>query len=178
MVQENDTKNEQVLHWHCVECNKNAVGMLKLIKVMQERQDKMENKISKLKKEINGVKKFADDASKKCMEIMRKEMANVVKSMIENMNEIKTSLAQEATKLETAIEAKFVDSVGKEEMFSCVRELREEVVVISNEANKAVEKKIIFVAEELEIEKRKNNLIFFGIKENGTMSDKDTVVKF
>ena len=31
------------------------------------------------------------------------------------------------------------------------------------------------VAEELEIEKRKNNLIFFGIKENGTMSDKDTV---
>ena len=46
---------------------------------------------------------------------------------------------------------------------------------ISNEANKAVEKKVIFVAEELEIEKRKNNLIFFGIKENGTMSDKDTV---
>ena len=60
-------------------------------------------------------------------------------------------------------------------MFSCVRESREEVVGISNEANKAVENKVILVAEELEIEKRKNNLIFFGIKGNGTMSDKDTV---
>ena len=91
------------------------------------------------------------------------------------MNEIKISLAQEATKLETTIEAKLVDSVGKEEVFSCVRELREEVLGISNEANKAVEKKVILVAEELEIEKRRNNLIFFGMKENGTMSDKDTV---
>ena len=51
------------------------------------------------------------------------------------MNEIKTSVAQEATKLETAIEAKLVDSVEKEEVFSCVRELREEVVGIGNKAN-------------------------------------------
>ena len=71
------------------------------------------------------------------------------------MNEIKTSLAQEATKLGTDIEANLVDSVGKVEVFSCVRELREEVVGVSNEENKAVEKKVNFVAEELEIEKRK-----------------------
>ena len=40
-------------------------------------------------------------------------------------------------------------------MFSCVRELREEIVGISNEANRAVQKKVILVAEELKIEKRK-----------------------
>ena len=40
-------------------------------------------------------------------------------------------------------------------MFSCVRELREEVVSISNAANKAVEKKVTLVAEELEIKKKK-----------------------
>ena len=106
---------------------------------------------------------------------MRKEMADVVKSMNEDMKELKTSLAQEATKLETAIDAKLVDSVGKEELFICVRELREEVVGISNEANKAVKKKVILVTEELKIEKRKNNLILFSIKDNGTMSDKKTV---
>ena len=161
------------VYWQCAEYNKNAVGVLKLIKV--ERQSRMEKEISELKMEINGVKKCADDASKKCIEIMKKEMADVVKSMSEDINEIKTSLAQEAMKLETAIEAKLVDSVGKEEVFSCVRELREEVIGISNEANKAVEKKVILIAEELEIEKSKNNLIFVGIKENGTMSDKDTV---
>ena len=94
-----------------------------------------------------------DDASKKCKKIMRKEIADVVKSISEDMIEIKTSLTQEATKLETVIEAKLVDSVGKEEVFSCVREM-EEVVGISNEANNAVEKKVILVAEELEIEKR------------------------
>ena len=53
-----------------------------------------------------------------------KKMADVVKSMSEDMNEIKTSLAQEAMKFETAIEAKLVDSVRKEEVFSSVRELR------------------------------------------------------
>ena len=111
------------------------------------------------------------------MEIMRNELADVVKSMSEDVNEIKTSLAQEATKLETAIEAKLVDSVGKEEVFSRVRELRE-VVGISNEANKAVEKKVILVAEELKIEKRKNNLIFFGIKENGTVPTRIQLTKF
>ena len=36
VVQESATKDEQVLHWHCAECNKNAAGVLKLIKVMQE----------------------------------------------------------------------------------------------------------------------------------------------
>ena len=44
-------------------------------------------------------KKCADDASKKGMDIMRKEMADIVKSMSEDVNEIKTALAQEATKL-------------------------------------------------------------------------------
>ena len=78
-----------------------------------------------------------------------------MKSINEDMNEIKTSLPKEATKLETAIEANLADSVGKEEVFSRARELREEVVEISNEANKAGEKKVILVAEELEIEKRK-----------------------
>ena len=79
VVQDSATKDEQILHWHCAECNKNVVGVLKLIKVMQERQDRMEKEISELKKEINGVKKCADDASKKRIEIMRKEMADVVK---------------------------------------------------------------------------------------------------
>ena len=35
----------------------------------------MKKEIGELKKEMNGVKKYVDDASKKCMEIMRKEMA-------------------------------------------------------------------------------------------------------
>ena len=115
VVQESATKDEQLLHWHCAECNKNAVGVLEMIKVMQERQDRMEKEISELKKEINGVKKCVDDASRKYMEIMRKEMAAVVKSMNEDMNKMKTFLAQEAMKLETAIEIKLVDSVGERE---------------------------------------------------------------
>ena len=40
-------------------------------------------------------------------------------------------------------------------MFSRVRELREEVVGISNEANKVVEKKVILVVEELELKREK-----------------------
>ena len=112
VVQESGIKDEHTA-LHCAECNKNAVGVLKLIKVMQERRDRMEKEISELKKEINGVKKCADDASKKCIEFMKKEMADVVKSMSEDMNEIKTSLAQEATKLETVIEANLLILLGK-----------------------------------------------------------------
>ena len=47
-------------------------------KVMQGRQDRMEKEISELKKEVSGVKKSVDDASKKCMETMRKDMADIV----------------------------------------------------------------------------------------------------
>ena len=46
---------------------------------------------------------------------------------------------------------------------------------ISKEANIMVEKKVSLVAEDLEIEKKMNNLIFFGIKENGSLSDKDVI---
>ena len=70
-----------------------------------------------------------------------------------DMKKIKTSLTQAETKLETAIEAKLVDSVEKEEVFNTIRYLREEVVGITNEANRADEKKVILVAEVLEIEK-------------------------
>ena len=66
-------------------------------------------------------------------------------------------MAQAETKLETAIEANPVDSVGKEKVFNCVRDLRDEVVDMKHEANKAVEKKVILVAKELEMEKRENN---------------------
>ena len=92
------------------------------------------------------------------------KMTDVVKSMNEDMNETKTFLSQEATKLETAIETALVDSVRKEEVFSCVRQLRVEVVGIGNEENKAVESKVILVQEEIEIEKRKKKLIFFCLK--------------
>ena len=77
------------------------------------------------------------------METMMTEMADIVKSMNEDMNEIKTSLTQAETKLETVIEAKLVDSAGKE-LFNCVMDLRG-VVGITNEANganKAVKKKV------------------------------------
>ena len=70
------------------------------------------------------------------------------------MNEIKISLVQAETKLETAIEVKLVDSVDKHEVFNCVKDSREEVLGIINRAHKVVEKEIL-VAEELEIEKRK-----------------------
>ena len=93
-------------------------------------------------------------------------MADILRSVNEDMIKIKTSVTQTETKVETAIEAKLVDSVGKEvsKWSSCVKDLREAVVGIGNEANRAVKKKMSLIAEDLEIEKGKNNLIFFGIK--------------
>ena len=81
--------------------------------------------------------------AKKCTDSMRKEMADILRSVNEDMIKIKTSVTQIETKLETAIEAKHVDSVGKEvsKWSSCVKDLREEVVGISKEANIAVEKR-------------------------------------
>ena len=52
VVQESATKDEQVLHWHCAECNMNAVGVLKLIKMIQERQDR-NGKVNKSANEGN-----------------------------------------------------------------------------------------------------------------------------
>ena len=93
-------------------------------------------------------------------------MADILRSVNDDITVIKTSVTQAETKLETAIEAKLVDSVGKEvsKWSSCVKDLQEEVVGISIEANRAVEKKVNLIAEDLEIEKRKNNLIFLGLR--------------
>ena len=52
-----------MLHWHCNDCNKNVVGVFKLIKMVWERQDKMKKDVAELKKEMNCVKKSADKAS-------------------------------------------------------------------------------------------------------------------
>ena len=71
---------------------------------------------------------------KKCLEIMRKKLVDVLKSMTKDMNCLKSSLDQTETKLETAKETKLVDSVGKEVM-NCVKDLKDEVVGISNTAN-------------------------------------------
>ena len=52
--------------------------------------------------------------AKKFTDSMRKEMADILRSVNDDVTEIKTSVTQTETKLETAIEAKLVDSVGKE----------------------------------------------------------------
>ena len=57
---------------------------------------------------------------------------------------------------------------------NCVKDMKD-VVRISNKANMVDEMRVNLVAEDLEIEKSKNNLIFFGIKENGVLSDKDAI---
>ena len=50
MVQDSASKDKQVLYWHCTDCNKNVVGVFKLIKIVQEREDKMEKDVAELKK--------------------------------------------------------------------------------------------------------------------------------
>ena len=81
--------------------------------------------------------------AKKCTDSMRKEMADILRSVNEDMIKIKTSVTQTETRLETAIEAKLMDSFGKEvsKWSSCVKDLREEVVSIRKEANIAFEKR-------------------------------------
>ena len=151
----NTLKNEKAVHWYCAACNKGLVKILKNLKLMQTRQDKMDEKLGKLKGEM---------AEIKC-----------------EMTQIRTMAMENGTKVETAIEAKLLESMQQSmigrvdgQMQSMREDVQKKVIERVTESMESVQRNVLSkVSESMEIEKRKLNLILHGIKESENGEDVD-----
>src|SRR3989442_3584122 len=98
------------LHWYCDDCNKSVATTIKLFNSLKQKVDCMEEKLNKI---CDGI---LPELMTKSIEGKIKNVADLFDSKVKQIqNEIQVikDLATAAdTKLETAIEAKLVDSVG------------------------------------------------------------------
>src|SRR6267154_179082 len=129
-------KEYRQLHWYCAQCNKGIAKLYTLLNEMSARQDGFEKSLEKLK-------------DTRDIDSMKEKFGNLsveVKGLNDKLDLTSERINETDTKVETAIEAKLIQ--GIESRVDCkVKILKEDV------------------EESIEIDKRKGNLIFHGVKE-------------
>lgn len=134
------------LHWYCIRCNKSVMKLWKAIIQINARQDKFQLELEQLQKEVEEIKTEKQQVT---------QLKQEVSELKEEIKTVSTKTAETATKVDTAIEGKLMEGL-ESRVDGKVKNLKEDV------------------EESLEIEKRKGNLIFHGVKEMiRTQSDDD-----
>jgi len=145
--------DDKSLHWYCEGCRNGVVQIWEKIK---ERQDELEGKIKSIEKEMEGLRKDTNTKQAK-MEHEIGKMKNEMKGMKEAFEEVKKVNSGNEGKIGDALEAKWV--TVKEE----VSGLESRLTTKFGEIKKDV--------ETLEIEKKRTNIIFHGVKESDDVAE-------
>ena len=181
----------ETIHWYCLTCNKHVGDILKQIKDVNTQQDKFEVELNKVKDELVEMQtkvKTTDDLAKSIDTKLGKEIELVKIELVQMKTEVKTTgdLAEtidtkigkeiEQVKIELVEMKTEVKSTG--DLAKTVDTKLETVVEASlvNGFDQKVEIKVNDkvkhmkddVEESMEIERRKNNLVFHGVKESVT----------
>ena len=98
------------LHWYCAACNKSVASTIKLFQSLKQKVDGMEIKLDKICDGIlpEGLSKVIDSK----MNDVASKLDLKINGLLLDFQQIKDQVASSELKLETAIEAKLVDSVG------------------------------------------------------------------
>ena len=98
------------LHWYCEDCNKSVATTIKLFNSLKQKVDGMEEKLNKI---CDGI---LPELLAKSIESQIKDVVDLIDSKVKQVENdvqgIKELVTVSEKKLETAIEAKLVDSVG------------------------------------------------------------------
>lgn len=148
--------NSVSLHWYCRRCNKEVSSMIAMMTKLQQRQDKLEQRQDKLETSIENLRGRHEK-----LENSTGEMIKGFKGMQEEFTLVKQATSSIEVKLDTMIEAKLI-SVKQE---FCMAETK----LVSEVANMKKD-----VSENLEIDKRKHNIVIHGLKESSG-GDEDIV---
>jgi len=144
---------DKSLHWYCEGCKTGVVTIWKKIK---ERQDELEEKMRAIAKEMEGLRKDTNTKQVKMEQeigIMKKEM----KGMKEAFEEVKKVNSGNDETFGDALEAKWVTVKAE------VTGLESRLTTKYGEIKKDV--------ETLEIEKKRTNIIFHGVKESDDVAE-------
>ena len=125
------------IHWYCAQCNVSVAKLWKAVSNITARQDKLDLELEKLNNRMNEIKVEEQHLAKIDQELasLRDELKGVVEKVLET-----------DTKVETAIEAKLMEGL-ENKVDGRVKILKEDM------------------EESQEIERRKVNLVFHGVKE-------------
>ena len=126
------------MHWYCKGCNRAVVGILRQLAGIKVWQEKTDLAMEKFRKELSEMR----------MEI--RSVGAVAKAAETKVKETETMARATETKLETVVESCLVEGIEK----SVESKFNDKVKVVKED-----------VAEALEVEKRKHNIVFHGIKE-------------
>ena len=130
--------DNEAMHWYCSSCNRSVVNILKTLAGIKSWQEKTDQELLAVKKELASVK-----AELKAVGLVARSAETMVKA---------TDTLAKATevKLETVVESCLVEGIDK----SVESKVNDKVKVVKED-----------VAEAMEIERRKNNIVFHGIKD-------------
>lgn len=146
-------KEHQTIHWFCEQCNKSIASVIKTVTLINQNQEKLEKNVSDLKEE--------------CQKRMT-AVENDMKALSGKTQEIDT-------KMETAIEAKLVDSFAKPTFASIVaNEVDNKFSKVSVDVLKvqtALDDAKKNVQEDKDRESRANNIILYRVPEGNSKDE-------
>jgi len=176
------------LHWYCKGCHE---GVIKMWKIMKEGQELMEREMTKLKEEMKGLKEIVGKVEKleKEMDLRKKEVLNIdkgcldmaagVRKTVDEWKKDKTEqgkkwdevkeLEERVMKLECGdkecAEQKVKEKSEMTESFKLIMKEQEEEREKEFKESKTIKEREMRqnMIELMEREKRRNNLVIFGI---------------
>ena len=189
------------VHWYCKVCNKNFAKLVSLMSSIKQRQDALEARVDVMVSDIESVNSSLGEVQAKMEEIrdgkltegLRKAIESVVSgvkgelaTLCGEVTTLKGQLSQTDTKLDTAIEAKLVESLTKnadtiKEKFEpswtsvVAKAVDSKLGQVSGEVNKVQETLAevkVKADEEQDKESRAHNVIIYRVPENGTRDER------
>lgn len=141
------------IHWFCKSCDGKVIGMIKTVTKLQEKSDKLEKDV---------------EDNKRAIEIINEEMQSGFMKRDEEVKRVENEVKIEIDKvwaknIELEEKIDFINRNGK----SNSKELKIDTTVINRSD----------IVEEIEIDRRKQNLMIFGVDESENAAEiVDTIV--
>lgn len=142
--------NQDKIHFYCGRCDKAAGSILKIVIGIQKKQDNMAGELNRVKEEVAGI------ANKTT--VLQNQLDGVVQHFEREIQEIKEGPSRGSTTEERDVAETEVKKM-QSQLDSTVREMKEEM------------------EENLEIERRKMNIIIHGLQDKDAEADVEEVIK-
>jgi len=167
-------EQDKALHWYCNGCSR---GVVNTWKRLQEKQEFLETEVGQLKEEIKGMKIWTDKVGQMEKEVNAdraefKKLDGRLKKIEIAVKEGEQKKEQLVQKEIQELKQSFVDIVNEQE-----EERKKEDNKKTADREKTVDRELQQkMLEVMERDKRKNNLIFMGIKE-ATEEEENKMIK-
>jgi chaperonin cofactor prefoldin len=160
-------KDHKGIDWFCGQCKKTIASVIKTSTGFKDKQDKLDKEVDEIKESLQ----CQVDKIEKELKSISVRVAEIDKNVKDNTEKVLST----DTKIETAIEAKLIDSLAKPSFASVVaKEVDNKFSQVSVDVTKvqqSIEESKRNVLEEKDREARGNNIIIYRVPEGTSKED-------